>query len=539
MYRVIIVDDEMIIRAGFKSFIDWNAEGFEMVGEASNGIEALELCRKVKPHLVFTDIVMNKLDGIGFIEQLLKEQPDVRVIILSCIEEFGTLQKALRLGVRDYFLKLSFSPGQLIPLLRTLKDELDAAGGEGSKKGDSSELAAYLALQQAYRHYLEKGVNPTALPPHSRLTPEALKGDGMALFLIRRDGASAGENANEGFTPTVSILREMFSRSYPADIVELSPGTVLMLLQNFLPMERQEVHSHMREIQKNLMRMMHLSVSVGVCLTLGNLTRFCEAYQALEMLEDKRFYEGDGVLLIDDGLGEGYKRTSKALNWTETADHISDALEAYDFDKAFGELENVLSRASALKNLRRQSMVDGVMLLMMQYDRVYRRTLPPDQLPEMELSQFAGQSWTMDKLFSQAIAFAQSVRCALESRSREAGVRIEIEKAKAFVKNNLSSSINTRTVSEMLGFNYSYFSVLFKKETGMNFSDYLSKERMRAAMRMLVETRKSVEEIANELGYSDVSHFRKLFRNEFGWGPSEVRSINKNKDTRSGGTNLG
>lgn len=75
MYRVVIIDDEMIIRVGFKSLIDWNAEGFVVAGEASNGLEGLELCRKVKPHVVFTDIVMAKLDGIGFIEQLLKDMP--------------------------------------------------------------------------------------------------------------------------------------------------------------------------------------------------------------------------------------------------------------------------------------------------------------------------------------------------------------------------------------------------------------------------------------------------------------------------------
>ena len=90
-----------------------------------------------------------------------------------------------------------------------------------------------------------------------------------------------------------------------------------------------------------------------------------------------------------------------------------------------------------------------------------------------------------------------------------------------------------------LGFNYSYFSVLFKKETGMNFSDYLIQERMHAAMRLLMETHDSVEKIANQVGYSDVSHFRKLFRNEFGKSVGEMRACPPPINHTDGGTENG
>lgn len=527
MYRVVIIDDEMIIRVGFKSFIDWNAEGFEMVGEASNGLEGLELCRRVRPHVVFTDIVMAKLDGIGFIERLLKEQPEAKVIVLSCIEEFGTLQKALRLGVRDYFLKLSFSPAQLVPMLRTLRQELDGEvrGGEAAaKEADRSGLSTYLQLQQAYRSYIQKRASPATLPPQSRLSQAAMEGEGSALFLIQRDGALAEENAPECLTPAISILNEMFAREYPCDIVELAPGSTLMVLEGCLPMTRGDVTGVMSEMQNNLMRMMQLSVSIGASLSMGNLRGFYPAYEALLELEDKRFYEGERTLFIRENQAPLFVKAEKELNWAALADRVADALAAYDFQKARRELEEMLQKTARMRTLQRSSVLDGVMLSLMQYDRACRRGILGGFGPDMELGRIAAQSWTLERLISQCLEFVTAVEQSVESRRREGGVRIEIEKAKAYVRGHLGDSINARAVAGMLGFNYSYFSVLFKKETGMNFSDYLSKERMHAAMRMLVETRLSVADIANRLGYSDVSHFRKLFRNEFGKGTGEVRA---------------
>lgn len=532
MYRVVIIDDEMIIRVGFKSLIDWNAEGFVVAGEASNGLEGLELCRKVKPHVVFTDIVMAKLDGIGFIEQLLKDMPGTKVIVLSCLEEFGTLQKALRLGVRDYFLKLSFSPSQLIPLVRTLKHELDAEGGV--TKGEvalpaKSELSSYLSMQRTYRDYVQKGVSPSTLPLHSHLTPAAVSGGGTAMFLIQRDGLPTEEEAE--FLPTsISILYDMYGRDYPCDIVELTPVCLLMLIEGYLPRPQEDLIAAMQEVQSNLMRMMHLSVSIGAHRNLQGLQNFYPAYSELMALEDQRFYDGERTILIIGDEPPRYVRDENEVNWAYISDRVADALSVYDFQTARQVMADTLGRIARLRSLQRASVLNGVMLPLMQYDRTCRRGVVEGAEVHLEPKRMMASSLTLERLTAQAMDFIAAVETTVENRRRETGVRIEIEKAKAYVRDHLSDSINARMVADMLGFNYSYFSVLFKKETGMNFSDYLILERMRAAMQMLVETRLSVEDVANQLGYSDVSHFRKLFRNAFGKGVGDVRNQSKTKN---------
>lgn len=104
--RVLIVDDEPLIVQNLKQAVPWQEIGCEIVGEAGNGIKALELCRDVRPHIVITDIRMPKMDGIRFMEQLRAETPEMpAVILLSGYDEFEYARQAMRLGAYDYLLK--------------------------------------------------------------------------------------------------------------------------------------------------------------------------------------------------------------------------------------------------------------------------------------------------------------------------------------------------------------------------------------------------------------------------------------------------
>ncbi len=86
--KVVIIDDEFIMRQGMKHMLDWEKEGFQIVGEASNGQEGLEVIEKTKPNIVLTDIVMPVLDGIEFSEILNKRFPEMQLVILSSYDKF-------------------------------------------------------------------------------------------------------------------------------------------------------------------------------------------------------------------------------------------------------------------------------------------------------------------------------------------------------------------------------------------------------------------------------------------------------------------
>ena len=105
MTKVMIVDDEKYVRTGVKNGTDWSLINCEVVGEASNGVEGLELAKELKPDLVISDIKMPKKTGIEMAEELIEKYPDTKVIFLTAYDDFEYARAAIRIGVSDYLLK--------------------------------------------------------------------------------------------------------------------------------------------------------------------------------------------------------------------------------------------------------------------------------------------------------------------------------------------------------------------------------------------------------------------------------------------------
>ena len=125
-YKVLLVDDDRIVLNGLKSIVDWNQFGFDIVGEASDGLEALSLIEELQPHLVLTDIYMRYCDGIRLMQQAKEKHPEILFIVLSCHDNFDYARNALKLGAMNYLLKSNvMHKDELIEALNNAKDHLD------------------------------------------------------------------------------------------------------------------------------------------------------------------------------------------------------------------------------------------------------------------------------------------------------------------------------------------------------------------------------------------------------------------------------
>ncbi|MBR1624095.1 MAG: response regulator, partial [Pseudobutyrivibrio sp.] len=119
MTKVMIVDDEKYVRMGIKNGTDWSLIDCQVVGEAANGQEGLELAKTLKPDLVISDIKMPKKTGIEMAEEILEKYPDMKVIFLTAYDEFEYARAAIRIGVSDYLLK-PFDDGELEAAIQRL-----------------------------------------------------------------------------------------------------------------------------------------------------------------------------------------------------------------------------------------------------------------------------------------------------------------------------------------------------------------------------------------------------------------------------------
>lgn len=123
MYRVLIVDDEYPARELLKTAVDWEKAGVSEILEADNGEKALEIYHKYKPELIITDIQMPVMNGLELIRRIKEEDSRQHFVILSCHESFSYAKTAIRLGVRDYLLKDSYTEEELYTLLWGFQEE--------------------------------------------------------------------------------------------------------------------------------------------------------------------------------------------------------------------------------------------------------------------------------------------------------------------------------------------------------------------------------------------------------------------------------
>ena len=179
MLKVLVVEDEEMIRKGIVLAVDWAALDCVVVGEASNGAQALEAVERYDPSLIITDLKMPVMDGLEMLRQLRERGNNAFVIILTAYDSFAYAQTALRLGAVDFLLK-PFHDGELEQAVTRLKQRMDRAGQGGEKgpaplplpelkKGDKSK---YVLEAMAYigEHYHEPNIGVAAIAQHLGLS---------------------------------------------------------------------------------------------------------------------------------------------------------------------------------------------------------------------------------------------------------------------------------------------------------------------------------------------------------------------------------
>ena len=175
MLKVLVVEDEEMIRKGIVLAVDWAALDCVVVGEAANGVQALEAVERYGPSLIITDLKMPVMDGLEMLRQLRERGNNAFVIILTAYDSFAYAQTALRLGAVDFLLK-PFHDGELEQAVTRLKQRMDRAGQGGEKgpaplplpelkKGDKSK---YVLEAMAYigEHYHEPNIGVAAIAQH-------------------------------------------------------------------------------------------------------------------------------------------------------------------------------------------------------------------------------------------------------------------------------------------------------------------------------------------------------------------------------------
>lgn len=144
MKNVMLVEDEILVRVGLKSFLNWEEHGYTIIGEASDGREALEKISALPPDIILTDLKMSGMNGFDLIRECKRSYPDIHFIVLSSYNDFDNVREAMKLGADDYIFKLSSSPEGLLKILDEVSEKIDAQQRQAQTK-QNEKMSEFMA----------------------------------------------------------------------------------------------------------------------------------------------------------------------------------------------------------------------------------------------------------------------------------------------------------------------------------------------------------------------------------------------------------
>ena len=197
MLKILIADDEPLVRAGIKSVIPWQQHGFEVIGEAENGLEAYNKIISLKPDILITDIKMPQMDGIELLKKIKKDKIHIQSIILSCFDEFDMVREAMKYGAKDYILKLSIEPQKILDVLDEIKQNMAVDEPQSDQIVLDDSDIKYLFIRKLINHGFtsEEQVNNVIHNIHFSASLNHYK---LTMFCItKNDMAQLGSDDNK------------------------------------------------------------------------------------------------------------------------------------------------------------------------------------------------------------------------------------------------------------------------------------------------------------------------------------------------------
>ena len=532
MYRILLVDDEILVRDAIKENIDWKSIDCELVGDCENGKQAAEFVQEHPVDIVLTDILMPYMDGMELSHFLHDNYPDIVIVIFSGFGEFEYAKKAIQYGVSEYLLK-PVTAMELTGVIEKMKQKVDQQRREKSKMDKLAQNSEkYRKNEQIIRSKnMEALVNCTTDVNKSiqRLSEMGIDISAanyrVALFdidlysgMYKLDTEKRQESALMAFV-LFNISDEIVTREKAGIAYQEGNNRVGILFQetwsrNFTSKTKEIC----REIQQKTKEVMGFDVSMGIGKWVKKPEELIQSHDMAEQTLQYRYLLG-GNLLID--MEE--QHPVQEINLDESLEDLKEFMKT-------GQKEQVDQTLAMIEEAIRQALMEKSRACM--YLQQVIRTMDnacEDVSADMDriredrdelLRQVTDQ-----KSFEDACKVVQKhtdrifeILSEMNTSSSERQARLAIDYIQ---KNYMDPDLSLNSICSYLNISTSYFSTIFKDETGETFTEVLIRTRMEKARELLEKTTMKNYEIAEKVGFSDPHYFGISFKKMTGCTPTE------------------
>lgn len=502
MIKVLIIDDEPLVRMGMKTIIEWEEHGYAIVGEAGNGVQGLDKIFEYEPDLVLIDIMMPQMDGLSVITEARKGGFTGKFIILSCVSEIEYLQKAIRVGVSSYVLKSSVNPQEILETVEEAAKEI--------KRGRTSSEDMAETFQENTDHFAFREFLNLILK--KVIADQTEIEEKMQVF---------GFDKNKNAYLLVSSIREtgkdhrkLLYRMVPvgSSMLEEHWGTCFLNFEDYLVLfmtavsraEAEDIDFRLKASAKQYFDVRLQTEIRRIDIQKWNIE---EQYEAAKKELSGSFFEKkeESRELIPSTEYASYEKLSAALEMIKNMLLQSRTMTEAEAKKVYaGAVEYVMlifelvGQRSILEELKGADTVLEYFNRLDSFEQVHRETLR-----------------ILEKCYDLA---GQKGYTEYEDELTDAMIK--------YIHSHCNSKISTRDVAEHVHFSVDYTCKYFKKKTRTNLTDYILKLKIYRSHKELLEG-KSIAEIADIYGFSSGGHYLKVFKKYEGITPGAF--VKKNR----------
>ena len=535
-YKIMLVDDEEEVRTSIIRKIDWQDAGFEVIGDAENGKEALEKIEQNEPDVVLTDIRMPYMDGLEMAENIRQRYPSIKIVIFSGFDEFEYAKKAIKLNVIEYILK-PVNVEELTAILKKIKKNLDE---EIEQKRNVTLLReSYIKSLPALReHFLndliQGGMEETQI--EEKLNEYAIDVAGAVKWVIAAIHLEPDEKVDKAVSlhqqrelipiSVRNLIEEKLEGQYRFIVFHSSFETILLVAID-KDNTQTGLISLLGDICKETTKILEVSVTIGVgesCSSLTDLSRPC--YTALNALGYRAITGSGGVICIGDMEPSGHEK----LRFDSRME--SELIAAVKFgpeEKIRSVIDGIVSRMEGARVHYRQyqAYVLAIINVLTQLSQQYDLRISEMFGVENDYFEILGRVQKMENVRPYLTEVALKMNAGMEEE-RSNTTKNVIREAKQYIQDNFQDpELSVEKICRHLHMSPAYFSTMFKKETGQAYIAYLTDVRLGRAVELLMATDDKTYIIAEKVGYPEQNYFSYVFKKKFGVSPTRYRTAHR------------
>ena len=506
MIKLMIIEDEFLQRELLKNVIDWSLYDTEIVCEASDSDEALQLATQYQPDVIFLDIVIHGENGIETAKKIRERVEFCQIIIITAYGTFDFAREAIYAGVCGYLLK-PIDPAELLPLFLNASEKAlyDKARAEHEKE---------LRFQKQIFEVLS-GVSDLSDAQKRDLNLDR-KGFLNMIYI------SFASELSEEYADLIDQISDQAVLSYPDGIVlHASYALLLFLIESSSDLVTFDIETSIfaEDIQA-LLAEKHISCSLVRSSSYTSVQDFRTAFQdASDKLKDLE--KTDKLYNSPDHIHSIYK------NVTALQEVLAQPVSQKSIQKCQPLLESLITETIHLPLhwSEKYHLLNHVFSLLLEHGARNNCMLPSKDISRLhQLLGVIKRKNETARVEKGLVSIVEDYLASLENVRHSPSQR-KVHSAQAYISVHYKDpNLTLREVADAVEASPCYLSNIFKTESGVSFSSYLTSFRLQKANDAIKEDKKKpLYQIAEESGYSDYYYFCRRFRQFFGVSPSEVQ----------------